>query len=143
MNKSTITKILIHIYMIMVLLGILLWLPFPELAHIIGACSIVQAFLIAVGDIPPLWLSYLSLIWIVVFCLSLVISYIVACWKNKYKPILSIMGIELLVAASIIFYLIWLREFYLFPVILTGYIIRFLYFIGVVYTYKIARRQKV
>ena len=84
MNKSKMTKILIHIYMVMVLLGILCWGPFPDMSHMIGASSIIQAFLIVVGDIPPLWLSILSLIWIVVFCFSLVISYIVACWKNKF-----------------------------------------------------------
>ena len=138
MCKSKMIKKLIDVYMVMVLLGILLWLPFPDAGHIIGASSIIQAFLIAVGDTAQ-WIKYLSLSWILIFCFFLIWSYIVACKKNKYKPVILLMGIELIIAGIIIVYFIlcWYSE-YLF-IMLTGYIIRFLYFMLVVYNHAIAR----
>lgn len=136
MSKSTITKTLIDIYAFIVLFGIIMWIPFPDLGHIIGASSLIQAFLLAGGDVPR-WVGYLCLIWIGIFLAALVISYIVACRKNKYKPMLYVMGMELLVAGGIIVYIIGRRESYLLFITLTGYMIRLAYFILVVYNYKI------
>ena len=133
-------KKLIDIYMIMVVLGILLWIPFPELGHVIGATSIIQSFLLVVGDTTK-WVKYLSLIWLLIFSLSLTGSYIVVCVKKKYKAIILIMGIELLIAGIIVFYMICSGSYYNMITLIMGYLIRLMYFVLVFFNYTSKGKQ--
>lgn len=140
MHKRGRTKKLVDIYMVMVLLGVLLWIPFPVVGDLIGASSIIHAFLLVVGDTTK-WIKYVSLVWILLFCFVLLSSYIVAWKKNEYKVIISISGIELLIAGIIIVYMICNCDFDNIITVLMGYIIRFLYFILMVFNYTTDRRQ--
>ena len=140
MHKCERIKKLIDIYMIMVLIGILLWIPFPEFGNVIGASSLIHSFLLVVGDTTK-WIKCLSLIWILTFCLLLVGSYIVARKTKKYKMIIWVSGIELLIAGIIIFYIFFTGYYYNIISILIGYIIRFLYFMLMVFNYAAKHRH--
>ena len=142
MYKREWIKLLIDVYMIIVLLGILLWIPFPVVGHVIGATSIIHTFLLAVGDTTG-WIRYLSLAWIPIFCLFLVGGYIIACKKKKYEPVILVVGIELLIAGIIIFSMVCIGNCYNLMVMLMGYAIRFLYFILMIISYaKVCKRKK-
>ena len=126
--------------MILVVLGILLWIPFPELGHVVGATSIIQSFLLVVGD-TSIWVKYLSLIWILIFLLSLTGSYIVVCVKKKYNATILTIGIELLIAGIIIFYMICSGSYYNIITSIAGYLIRSLYFVLICFNYVRERKQ--
>lgn len=119
-------KRLVDFYMIMILLGIVLWIPFPEIGSVIGATSVIHAFLIAVGDAHE-WMRYLALIWILVFAVFVTVAYFLVCTKRRYTPFIVIVGMELLIAGAFVVYKICCGNDYKWIMILVGYIIRFLY----------------
>jgi len=99
--KTKSIQSLIDLHAVTSIVGIAVWIPFPDVIDFTGAASLSYAFLFAVGVGKSL-ISYLALAWIPVFIICAVVSYIVARRKQKYTPFGVVVVLELLVSLAFI-----------------------------------------
>lgn len=115
----------------MTILSLLFWIVVPEMSYFIGARSLFDAFLFALG-VEKRWLSFIALLWIPTFITSFVACYIRVLKKNKYIPICVNLGIELAVSLLFIVYKVYTKNFTDLDMMLIGYLVRVLFYIWMI-----------
>lgn len=129
-------KKFLHFYMIAVFLDILLWMFFPGVGGAVGASSLIHGFICFI-TFPTGWIKGISLAWVILFSVSIVWSYVIACKKDNCKPMIFLMGAELIVAGAYILYIVHIdtdSPDLSFTII--GFVMRVLYWIIVVYKFR-------
>ena len=109
------------IYLGLTVLGIILWLPFPEICHFIGASSIVYAFLFGAAYSK---ISFVALLWILFFVVNIVIWYIYGKKKNKYIYFFATVGLELLVSLVFICVKAFIANYTDIVIAIVGFVVR-------------------
>lgn len=124
LNKKHIPSIL---YVFFTVLVVVLWIPFPEICHFMGASSIIYAFLFAVGAEPG-FLFFLALVWIPALVINLFIWFVFASKRDKYLPFNTVVACDLLVSILILGSKIQARNYSDLGIALVGFTIRLSYF---------------
>lgn len=109
------------LYLILTVLGIILWLPIPEISHFIGASSLVYAFLFGVADHN---FSFIALLWILFFIVNLAVWYVYGKKKNKYIYFFATVGLELLVSLGFICIKVITANYTDIIIAMAGFVIR-------------------
>ena len=132
MQKYSFNSIrIINLYVILTLLALLLWIPFPAIIHFMGASSLLYAFLFAVG-VGKCWASYVAIAWIPVFCVGLVFSCCVARKYLKHIPFCIIAGLELIVTLFFILFKVVGGNNNQLVIMLLGFIVRIVCYVWMV-----------
>lgn len=109
------------LYLILTVLGIILWLPIPDISHFIGASSLVYAFLFGAADNS---FSVIALLWILFFVINLVVWYVYGKKKNKYIYFFTVVGLELLVSLIFICVKVIIANYTDIIITVVGFVIR-------------------
>lgn len=98
------------IYLVSILLGIVLWFPFPNTIHFFGASSLFYAFLLAISSVSSA-LTFLSISWIIVFSVGIIVCFLIAKRKDYYVPFFFAIAIEIVVSLAFLVIKIVLRNY--------------------------------
>lgn len=132
---------LIIAYIASVILGLILWFPFPAVADFVGASSLIYSFLYAMG-MGASWFSYLVLAWIPIYLLSIVVCCIIAKKKQSYVPFCVTVGMDLLVSLAFIVQIIVTLNCADMLTLEIGLVVRtFVYILAVYYMLMHSRRE--
>lgn len=82
------------IYLFSILLGIVMWFPFPDSIHFFGASSLFYAFLLEISRVSSA-LSFFSVSWIIVFSVGIIACFLIARKKDYYVPFFFAIAIEI------------------------------------------------
>ena len=132
---------LIRVYIVWVILGIVLWVPFQDLSHFIGASSIIYSVLFAIG-IESSFVGHLLLLYIPIFIGCLVFSYILARFKNKFLPFVFLAGIEIIVSLLFILCKIFiLKNTFEITMLWGGFFVRSIVYITVLRLFRSTSKE--
>lgn len=126
------SRLPINVYMFATLLTIILWIPFPETCHFLGASSLIYAFLFAVGSNNSM-IAVLALLWIPLLGVNLIIWFVYAMKKHVSFPFIITVGSDLLISLLIIFSKVYSENYTDLGITITGYVIRLTFFCWMVY----------
>ena len=127
MNKC---KLSATIYLILTVIGIILWLPIPEIIHFTGASSLVYAFLFGVAYNS---FALIALLWILFLVINLIVWYIYGIKNNKFFPFFIIVGIDLMASIGCICFKVFIANYTDLLVVTVGCAIRLVYCLCLAY----------
>lgn len=121
----------IRIFLLFTILDVLLWFPFPDIVHFAGMSSLFHLLLYALGNDRSVS-TILALILIPILIACTILFYIMAKKQHKLVPFLVLVGIDLLISFILFFYKIAIGNFLDLFICLSGYILRFVFFLWMI-----------
>ena len=109
MNRTNPTA-LSFVYVICTLISIIVWIISPNLSYYIGAASIIQLFVFAVGSGNKYIFVVLSII-ILILALGLVIAVRSAHKKRQYKMLTVLMWVDVIISAFLLAYSLAMQNY--------------------------------
>ena len=91
------------IYGISTLIAIVVWIFLPDLSYCIGAASIMQLFVFAVGSGNKYIFIALSFV-VLIFSFCLVVAVRNAYKKHQYKMVMVLMWVDVIISAILLVY---------------------------------------
>ena len=131
MNKK-LTAFFVGLYPLLTLLGIFLC---PDGIHFLGYSSVMYAFFIAL-DAQSSVVSICSLVWILLFFLASIASYVELFLRKSCKIGFMLIAVDLLASIGYLLYLIITLDFYGLPFVLMGLLVRIGLFATLITAYR-------
>lgn len=139
MKRQRTTLCLIRIYMILAILGILLWPLCSDLASFTGISSIIFAFLYSVTYTGKLG-AILAILWGLIYAANMLLAYIVARRKSKYAWFLSVVGVDIMISVLCIVHKCVIDNQYGLTALIIGTMFRMIYFGALVLSVRISKK---
>ena len=127
MRSSNDKLLYARVYMILSVLVPIIGFYIPNIWYFLGAASITESFLYAVGSTYQ-FAKILCLSWTIIAPILLIWFYVLFILKNKQKPFKVFMVLDLIVSALIRVLLVY-RKMDVSSILIWGFVCRVLYFV--------------
>lgn len=118
--------ILLHIYIGLTILNLLLFIPLPDTSHLIGASSIAQSFVFALG-VDNTFIAIFCMLWLLLYPIALIICYVYAI-KGKKIPMLITVAADIAFTLFVLVCKLFLNNYTDIHYISLGFLCRAAYY---------------